>query len=254
MVRLLTLGVVVFLVACGGGGGDGASPGATGPSAELLALFPLDAKAAGTVYTYDVTRVVTIGVAQPPKVVQRSFHLGKEPLAGSSLTLSLVRQFFGVGPGGPVLDPAGVGAVWTNRGLELVAFGSLSLVAQGGPCITATTPGLLVAPAGFAPGAVHECSVPGLSLDTARLTWVGPASQPGFADAQRFDILIEGAYTGSGSGVRATATRIRVQGSVFLAPNVGPVGGSLVQTFLAGTAAIETRSYTFALNSVTSVP
>lgn len=233
MIRWLTAALVLGVVACGGGGGGG---GGSGGGSLIESLWPVAGIATNTVYTYSVSKTVSTGAPGIPEASSRSF------LIGHNGSFDTVARFFGFVGQAPILD-TGASSAFTTRGLEAIAFGSLNFSSLGGPCVTVTTPGMLVAPSDFKPGDTHLCSLPGL-LDTISIHWVGPEASPGHADAQRFDLVLTGPYS-SGTGVRAAADNMRLTGSVHLAPGIGLVDGQLSQEFRQGTSVLMTRAYTF---------
>lgn len=233
MMRWATAAFVLFLVACGGGS-TGNDPV---PPPPLTQLFPASTTPTDTVYVYDVTKTVSHGSPGVPENSSRSFHVGH---AGA---LDTIARFFGFSsPGVPVLD-TGAATTWSARGLEAVAFGSLNFNSMGGPCVTVTTPGLLVIPTAFQPGQTHSCSIPSL-LDQIDITWVGAEAAPGHPDAQRMTFVVEGPYT-SGVGFRTSATRVKVTGVIHVVPGIGPVDGTTTEEFFNAGGVVETRAYSF---------
>jgi hypothetical protein len=200
-------------------------------------LFPVASAPAGTKYTYMVTKNITGNLPVTNDVTSRTFEVGH------------VADLHQVGREG---DPAGgAGLMWTMRGLELTAYAQTTWWNQDGVCVTLTTPGLLVAPADFVPGAVHQCSNLGTYVESASLTWVGPEGITGHPDAQRFDFQASAPYTNNGAlSPRFGATTHSVTGTVYLVSGIGPVEGTVTQQFRdGGGTLVQQRKYDFTLTS-----
>ena len=211
MVRMLTALIVLFLVACGGGSGGGAEP-----SPELAALFPIAAQDSGDEFIYSIEKTHTDSSGSDVRQFMRTFFLGRavDPTGPDLHTVSSSKD-----PG------VGAGLMWTDRGLELIAYGSMQLAGAGGICVTATSPGLLLVPAGFQPGDSHTCSIPGL-VDESITTWVGSEPVSGHPTAERFDMIVTGPCESSSTFCdRFDATSYEIMGTAYLVPGIGPVSG-----------------------------
>ena len=83
----------------------------------------------------------------------------------------------------------------------------------------------------------------------------GPAAVPGYPNAERFDILASGPHSNTDpASPRFGSDSVRLFGTIYLAPDVGPVSGILRYQFLAGASVLEERRYDFALAGVTPGP
>jgi hypothetical protein len=239
MIRLLTAAFVVVLVACGSSGGGGANP-------ALQSLFPSEDPAVGTIYAYDVTKTLTRTVVVGTKFKQFDFEIDRvvDPVDPD---LTYV--------GEPGFPEGGCGFMWTSRGLELTAVFETTFWGVDGVCVTLTSPGLLLLPADLGPGETHTCNLVGAPLSSIATTWVGPEAVPGHPDAQRFDFDSTGPYSNGDPGnARFGATEVRILGTLYLVPGVGPVSGVVRQQFRLGATVLEERRYDFELTGVTPGP
>lgn len=244
VIRILTACLVVFVAACGGGGGGGDGDGDTHPLFDHL--FPLAATTIGTILTYDIDKTVRHGIAVSLRSYSRSFETDRQ-----------------VDPSGPDLEFAGFpgdamgGAAFmrTSRGLELTALAMTTFWGVDGICVTATSPGLLIAPASIQPGESHTCNLVASEVAQLTLTWVGPQAATGHPDAHRIDFVALGPYSnGDVSSPRFGATEFVVSGTILLVPDLGPVEGTIVHAFRDDTTVFEERQYDFELASVTPGP
>lgn len=235
MIRFGTCLLVLVLVACGSGGNTPSVPGGN----PLAAFFPVDVVNVGSKATHELVQDWRRGAIQVKGGTRTQvWETARLPGAGGA-------PVHYVGAEGDAAS--GVGWMWTDRGLELLGFAGTPEWGIDGVCVTATSPGLLVAPTGFDVGQTHQCSLVGtlVPLTQARLTWNGPEAVAGHPGATKLTLVLAGEYLVTDpTSPRAAATSWRLTIVLHLAPAIGPVLVDALMEFLdPGGTSVEDRRY-----------
>jgi len=211
-------------------------------------LLPLGDLADGTRCTFDVTQTVTF-FGEEVREYERTFELSRlvDPNGPLIHVIDLVTGEAGTHDEFKS-DATQLGLRYVANGLELMYVDRVLLAnttfSLGPFSVTVVSPGLLIAPESLRMGDSFSTNVVNL-VTLFEGEWVGPSPRPNYPNAHEFTLSTNAVYDediDDSDAFPSNVERVLVSGTVYLAPWVGPVEGSICREDLGSGGALIKRS------------